>query len=124
MTRINLVPPSELSRLHLLAEYRELPRVFGLVQKAIDRGMKPDDPSIPPDYTMGKGHVMFFYNKLAFLATRQQALINEMKARGMKPNFTASLGQGIPAEWWGIWKPDEIDLFINRQRISENNSRK
>lgn len=30
MTRINRIPVEELSRQHLVAEYRELPRVFAL----------------------------------------------------------------------------------------------
>ncbi len=33
MTRINLVPPSELCDQHLLAEYRELTRIPNLVAK-------------------------------------------------------------------------------------------
>jgi deoxyribonuclease (pyrimidine dimer) len=41
MTRINVVPPRELTRQHLIAEYRELPRVFGLVKKAAARGERP-----------------------------------------------------------------------------------
>jgi hypothetical protein len=31
VTRINLVDPKELSRQHLVAEYRELPRIFNYV---------------------------------------------------------------------------------------------
>ncbi|MBP7000765.1 pyrimidine dimer DNA glycosylase/endonuclease V [Amaricoccus sp.] len=41
MTRINVVPPEELSRAHLVAEYRELPRVFGMVRAMIARGLDP-----------------------------------------------------------------------------------
>lgn len=35
MTRINLLPPSELADQYLLAEWRELPRIFGLVKKKL-----------------------------------------------------------------------------------------
>lgn len=35
MTRINLADPSTLHSKHLLAEYRELPRVFKLVEAAL-----------------------------------------------------------------------------------------
>lgn len=38
MTCINLVDPSTLHSKHLLAEYRELPRVFKLVEAAEKRG--------------------------------------------------------------------------------------
>lgn len=35
MTRINLTLVSELTDQHLIAEYRELPRVFGIVRKHV-----------------------------------------------------------------------------------------
>lgn len=60
MTRINCIPPRELSREHLIAEYRELPRIFALVRAAIARGESPDDPRNPTSYTLGAGHVRFF----------------------------------------------------------------
>lgn len=64
MTRINCVPVQELSGPHLVAEYRELPRVFALVRKAALRGSF----SQPETYTLGKGHVLFFYTRLEYLA--------------------------------------------------------
>ena len=73
MTRINLVPPSELHDKHLLAEYRELPRVFKLARPCDD---------IPEKYCLGTGHVKFFYNKLEFLYKRQCQLCEEMKRQG------------------------------------------
>lgn len=41
MTRINLVPPKELTDQHLMREYQELPRIVGLVRKAIHKERKP-----------------------------------------------------------------------------------
>gem|GEM_PF-2001583 len=35
MTRINLVSPSVLADQHLIAEWRELPRIFGSVKKKL-----------------------------------------------------------------------------------------
>ena len=35
MTRINLINPEKLTDQHLLAEYRELPRIFWIVRKKI-----------------------------------------------------------------------------------------
>ncbi len=43
MTRINCVPVEELSGPHLVAEYRELPRVFALAQRAATRKI-----AVPP----------------------------------------------------------------------------
>ena len=70
MTRINIVDPEQLTKQHLLAEYRELPRVFTHVLKAIESGKTLDDFNIPDKYTIGKGHVTFFYDKCEYLMTR------------------------------------------------------
>ena len=114
MTRINCVPASELSRQHLIAEYRELPRVFSLARVCHDA---------PAEYTLGKGHVKFFYNKLLYLANRQRELVAEMRRRGYYPQFDP---QQLHAHWYAIkpelfgdWAPTAKALQINRDRILE-----
>jgi len=74
VTRINVVPPEELSRQHLLAEYRELPRVFTLARKR-----QADPRGVPSGYTLGRGHVLFFTVHLAWLKERYNALVAEMR---------------------------------------------
>ena len=121
MTRINCIPPSELSDAHLGAEYRELPRIFGLVLGAVERGEKPDDRRNPREYVLGPGHVRFFYPRLAWCAARYYALVRECRARGRKVSF-GSLPPGverIPAEWWGDWTPTAAAKELNRGRIAE-----
>ncbi len=124
MTRVNCIPPSQLSRAHLVAEYRELPRIFALARAAMARGETPDDRRNPRDYTFGAGHVRFFYTRLGFLAKRQSMLIGEMIARGYNPAFreTAHLLDGMPPEWCCDWQPDERAVAINRARIAERGS--
>ena len=122
MTRINCIPPSELTRQHLVAEYRELPRVFGMVLGMVERGVT--DPSlavIPPTYRMGTGHMKFFVDKLGYLVKRQKALIAEMQARGYQPNHTDpdSLLANIPVSYHGDWEPTDEALAISRARIQE-----
>lgn len=121
MTRINCVPPTELTVKHLVAEYRELPRVFGLVRLAVARGEAPDDPRNPLAYTLGKGHIRFFYCRLGYLTRRQQALVAEMQRRGYQPSFTetAQLLAGLPPEWCADWEPTAEALALNRARIAE-----
>lgn len=121
MTRINCIAAQELTGPHLVAEYRELPRIFALVRAAIARGEKPDDPRNPRAYTLGKGHVRFFYSRLGFLIKRQQSLIEEMLHRGYKPSYqtTAHLIEDIPASWCADWQPDDKAICINRTRIAE-----
>jgi deoxyribonuclease (pyrimidine dimer) len=120
MTRINCIPPAELVTRHLVAEYRELPRVFALVRAAIARGETPDDPRNPQEYRLGAGHVRFFYSRLGYLVKRQAALVAEMQARGYKPTFTdpAGLLEGIAAIWCQDWEPDQRAIAENRARIA------
>jgi len=123
MTRINCVPPSELTQQHLVAEYRELPRVFGMVAGMIERGIEtPADAIIPLTYRMGTGHMKFFCDKLEYLVQRQRALVDEMIARGYNPqhrNPEKLRDVGIPREWYNPWSPDERALAISRARIEE-----
>jgi deoxyribonuclease (pyrimidine dimer) len=126
MTRINCIPPEELSGPHLVAEYRELPRVFALARAAIERGERPDDPKNPKAYTLGPGHVRFFYSRLGYLAKRQASLILEMQRRGYRPTFrnAASLLAGLPATWCNDWEPTDLAVETNKERIRERTGRK
>ena len=118
MTRINCVPVEELSGPHLVAEYRELPRVFALAQRAAARGFAAQ----PVVYTLGKGHLLFFYTRLGYLARRHAELVREMKRRGYKPMFAGVQRTdfaAIPDAFWNDWEPTEIALAINRERIAQ-----
>lgn len=117
MTRINLVHPSTLCDKHLGAEYRELPRVFGLVRAAAARGERPADPRNPTEFRLGSGHVRFFYPRLGWLVERYMLLVQECKRRGRTVNFTAPDIHGIPVEWFGYWQPNERDLALSQARI-------
>jgi len=119
MTRINLIDPSELTGKHLVAETREITRVFGLARKAqfdIIKGKR----KLPTEYTLGTGHVLFFYNKLKFIALRYQSLVAEMQSRGYKPNkiSTIVLMQGIDKSLYLDYHPTQAAIEINKQRIS------
>lgn len=122
MTRINLVPPASLTRQHLVAEWRELPRIFALAHKA-SLSSKPWTDKQPRAYQMGTGHVKFFYDKLGFLAERHTQLTQEMLARGYKPSTFGCLRdewQGrISKGYWNGYVPTEEAVAINVQRIVE-----
>lgn len=121
MTRINLVSPRSLSDAHLGAEYRELPRIFGLVRKAVKRGELPNDPRNPSQYTLGRGHCRFFYPRLQFLVRRYIQLCNECRRRGRKVSYNNPLDliQGIPSEWFKDYRPTKAAIQLNRDRINE-----
>lgn len=114
MTRINCIPPSELTDKHLVAEYRELPRVFKLA-----RDPKPGE-YIPSYYSLGKGHVKFFYNKLLYLERRFLELVKEMQSRGFKPNYlTPPTPTPILVHLYNDWEPTLEAMSVNRARIQE-----
>jgi len=121
MTRINCIDPKLLRTKHLVAEYRELPRIFGLIHKAIVRGEHPQDSRNPSAYTLGKGHVRFFYNKAQFLVKRQKQLVEECQRRNINVQFTDvdSLVENIPTEWYNDWDPPIEAIYTNLMRINE-----
>ena len=121
MTRINCVPVEELTDKHLGAEYRELPRLFNQIKKAIERGEKPDDPRNPKEYKLGTGHTRFFYDKVPWLISRYHQLVQECEFRGRVVNFPypPDFVYAIPRGWWHVWYPDDKALQINRERIKE-----
>ena len=68
MTRINIgVRPIELENKHLMAEHRELKRIPNVVRKG-----RYNLKNVPPQFTLGKGHVSFFYDKLGYLKKQER----------------------------------------------------
>lgn len=125
MTRINVVEPSELTNKHLMGELHEITRVYGLVRKAQDRKINKynfkDKIKQPSEYTLGTGHVYFFYDKLGFITERYYALNDEAKRRNFKVNpiDKQSLVAGIQDWWFNDYLPTQKAVEINRQRIME-----
>jgi len=120
MTRINLVPVQELADQHLMAEYRELPRIFGAVRKHVQAEKKVKDFKIAPYYLLGTGHVTFFYDKLKFLAERHYDLVLECLRRGINISNTGINDiSDIPDEWCGEYLPSTTEIELSRSRIIE-----
>lgn len=114
MTRINVVPVNELCDKHLLAEYRELPRIMRLAREGDD---------IPVEYTLGTGHVKFFYNKLSFIVERYSQLVKECKRRGFKVQHEyLPVVKPISSSLFGSYTPTPDALAINRERIAQRMS--
>lgn len=110
MTRINVVEPAALTDQHLLAELRELPRVFALARPLAPR-------EVVPRYTLGAGHVRFFYGRTGWLHRRQEALIAEGLGRGFALTYRTA-----PAPVPGLdddWTPTADDVAVNVERLRE-----
>lgn len=120
MTRINLVPVEELSDQHLLAEYRELPRI---VHAVISKKVLIKD--IPDSYRLGTGHVKFFYNKIIFLSERYQLIFAELRFRGfLKDSVFSASGLSDEIKESGYCEEKEYhfsldEIAISRARIVE-----
>eukprot|EP01132_Coremiostelium_polycephalum_P003962 gene3962-4956_t len=120
MTRINLLPASKLTDQHLLAEYRELPRIFGVVLKASEGGKKAADFKIPKTYVLGTGHVKFFYDKILFLEKRQRTLIDECNKRGFKTTFKTTTNiDSIHQSFKNDYRPVQDEINISHSRLQE-----
>ena len=121
MTRINVINPTELTDKHLLAEYRELPRIFGAARKWYhDNGYALEQ--LPQQYVLGKGHMKFFYDKLLFCFNRHFALYAECKNRGFNVQFDPEDARNsfldAPTILFNDYEPTPEAIRINRQRIA------
>ena len=124
MTRLNCVPVATLSDQHLVAEYRELPRIIGAATLFFVNHGKDADPladapkSIPPEqYRLGVTHMKFFYKKLLWLQTRFSQLVKEMKYRGFHVTFHSLPEVNLPANFWNEWTPTEEDIALCQSRL-------
>lgn len=123
MTRINLVHPSELHTKFLVAEYREIVRVFSLARNCQNEIHKV---TIPNEYKLGTNHVKFFYDKLAFISDRYDSLCEEMLSRKFTCNRIPKdiLLQGIDKHLIRGYKPTPEAIHLNRERIAERTTEK
>lgn len=127
MTRVNVVPVGELTNEHAFGEYKEILRPISKVRDALMKYpnkwafYKAYDKKIPAEYTMGKGHETFFFNKLRYIAERYQQLCQWRKERGYKYKEISveKLLDGLPDFVLQSYTPTQQALEINRQRIAE-----
>lgn len=115
MTRINAgIPPAELSNKHLMAEHREIKRIPNCVAKG--RYNLRDQPI---EFTLGKGHVKFFYDKLLYLKKRYDQLYQECLNRSINVQYYGDAWNDIPDDLMKDYIPNDRDVKLIRQRIKE-----
>jgi hypothetical protein len=115
ITRINCgVDPSELTDKHLLAEHREIKRIPNCVAKG-----RFSLKGQPKQFTLGAGHVKFFYDKQRFLLNRYQKLHEECIQRGFAVSDFSSAWDNVPSNLMGDYQPSLRDREIVLQRINE-----
>lgn len=117
MTRINLIDPSHLTKRHLIAEYKEITQFLHNVKKS---NLK----DLPKNFTMGTGHVKFFYNKGEYIFDRFCSLKEELIKRSIKideEKFSDRLNEILnsfdPNRGYNNYKPCKLDYLIVIERI-------
>jgi len=112
MVRINLIKPENLADQHLIAEYDEILMLLGYVMRY------PSIDNLPKSYTLGKGHIRFFKDKLTYLKKRHELIKEEMIKRGFVPTVTINLSKFRRATH-NDWRPSKPDFAIIKQRLTE-----
>ena len=72
---------------------------------------------IPEQFSLGKGHVKFFYNKLGYLHARYVEIRKECEARGFNITDYEDAFIGLPDDLYGTWEPAAEDIRIIEERI-------
>jgi len=121
MTRINIIPVSELHDQHLIAEYRELTMVPAALNRTLNSKVGLLKEKISKRFTLNSGHVYFFYDKGLYLDKRYTEIVNEMKLRGFNPDSTRVFPIQIFKDnnLYNDWTPMIEEQKLIRQRIQE-----
>lgn len=115
MTRINIgIHPKKLHTQHLIAEHREIKRIPNLIAKG-----KANISNIPTEFTLGTGHVRFFYNKGKYLYNRYQQLHTECLNRNINvTDFTKAFDiYTIHPNLFNNYKHTNKDLALIKERL-------
>lgn len=120
MTRVNCLPVELLLDSHLLAELREITRIPNAI---LSGKAKIDFKAIPEHYTLGKGHVIFWYDKLCYIRARYEQLYKEAKKRGFKVTYKEiDYSQMSPVHQVALmndYLPTKEAQLLNIERICE-----
>ena len=74
---------------------------------------------MPKKFTLGTGHVKFFYNKLGYLFLRYCDIYSECVNRGFKVTNYWEAWVGLPDDLLNDYEPTDVDRKIIRERIQE-----
>lgn len=115
MTRINSgIRVETLCDAHLLAEIREIKRVPNLINQG-----KYSLVGQPKEFTLGTGHVRFFYSRQQYLLDRYKELYAECKDRGFNVQDYSSAWDNVPKHLMNDYVPTEKAIKLLEERIAE-----
>ena len=124
MTRINsAIPVHCLTDEHLLAEHREIKRLPYCLRRSLESSNSLVS-RIPKEFVLGRGHVMFFLDKMQFTLKRYQQLHAECLRRNFKVADYSDNWRSVELEYMNDYTPTsaERSLLIERitQRLAES----
>jgi len=121
MTRINAhIMPEDLCDEHLLAEYHEILRINDWASYRAAKQGRAMLNSIQKTFTLGKGHVTFFYDKLKFIHLRFEDLKKELLRRGVNVKIEYDDSTVLKLPWlYNDWLPCSEANIIVVERILE-----
>ena len=115
MTRINTgIRAKELPDKLLLADLRESKRTPNVIRQG-----KYNMEGQPEEFTLGTGHVKFFYDKLEYLLNRYNELRWEALYRGFNVSDFTGAWEGVPGELMNDYNETNRDRSILIERIRE-----
>lgn len=115
MTRINTgISAQELPDKLLLAELREIKRIPNVIKSG-----RYNMAGQPKEFTLGTGHVKFFYDKLEYLLERYNNLRWEALYRGFNVSDWRDAWDGVPPELMNNYIETSRDRQLLIERIHE-----
>ena len=115
MTRVNVgILPKELSKSLIVSELREIKRIPNCIKRGRFNLKK-----IPNQFTLGTGHVSFFYNKIGYLKERYQKLYENARERKINVQDFSDSFENIPEKFMGSYQETERDREILLERFAE-----
>jgi len=119
MTRINVVPPILLLDQHLLAEKKEINQLAGQLTKSL-RSIHWTYSTLPREFTLGAGHVKFWYLRGKFIRRRYAEVYAECVRRGFKVNDNFNdVWLNKPAIFNSDYEPTVSSIALIKSRISD-----
>ena len=115
MTRVNaFIDVRKLTDEHLLAEHREIKRLPACLQVSIKSG---SIDHLPDKFVLGKGHVLFFLNKMGYTLERYHRIYTELQSRGFNVTDFSDNWKGIPLKYGKGYVEDYEEVLRVRKLL-------
>ena len=117
MTRISVaVRAVELCDSHLIRERIEILRIPNSIKSG---KAKVNLSKTPKQFTLGTGHVVFFYSRLKYLHDRYNELTNECLERKFKVTDYSDAFDGLPKHLYNDYEETSNDRKLLVERVNE-----